>query len=209
MCSGGSRVSSSLLYLYYRTTYFVSGVCPMCLNIFSTTYSLSLTVPSLSFFLQVVVMLCWYALLCDWSGCRGVEDGACATRSTDTVFRLPLWSTITVLFWTLVIRYDPLVRAWSLLYVSYDMTSAEASVITRKVGLSSTTYDLCVKEGISWMRKSYSSLYLNPEFCILTSTLPRKATIRFCKSFCIDCKAFASTASNGHLSHFASCQSWR
>lgn len=125
-------VSCSSLYLYYRTTCFMSGACRMCLTIFYTTHSLSLTASSLSFSLRGVCKLCCFALLCGCPSCRGKKGGAFAPRLMDTVCRLPLFSIVTVLCWTLIIWYGPLVRAYSFLCVFFAKAIAEASSTVRK-----------------------------------------------------------------------------
>lgn len=111
MCSGASRESCSLLYLYRRTTYFMWCDCSRCIIIFSTTHSFLLTALCLLVTLQGVRTL-GFALLCDWIS-RYEAEGACATRSIHTVRGLPLSSIVIVFLWTTIIQHSPLAPVWS------------------------------------------------------------------------------------------------
>lgn len=168
-------------------------------------YSLSLTTSFLFFLLQGVDTLCCPALSYCCFGCLGKEDGVYAMRSIDRVCGFPLSPIVSVMFCTLTTRHGRLVRAWNLLYVCLDMSSAEASSTVRKIGLSWRTYDPGTKK-VSRECVGHSQTFIsidNFEYRCLLWIMRRQFVFE---------DAFVSIASNSDLSHWrlvdCGCQMW-
>lgn len=67
-----------------------------------------------------------------------------------------------------------------------SIASTETSGTVRKVRLSRKTYDSSVKDVLSRMHQSYSSMYFYCGLLILKSTLAHKGTTPHCRSLRID-----------------------
>lgn len=157
----GTTMFSVGPFLYQRKMYLLLRLWPTWRMILSTTYSFASAVCGwfvglAGFVIRVFFSCPWCSF--PWWQISFRADGACAIRSTGTVFGARCSFKARVLARTSKMRWGPDVCSWSLLYVLLAKASADYFNVVAKDVAPKKTYLPARNESVLGTRRMYSNL---------------------------------------------------